>query len=103
MPDTGHIGSGARRKRFERIIALTVAGLLVFNYPFRWRRYPRALAVTAAESTRVVPSPYPDISHAQLVAALSQLDSFVDVSEQDLLRIYELATQRPHPQADDPG
>ncbi|MGB5427175.1 MAG: hypothetical protein WBN95_10320, partial [Gammaproteobacteria bacterium] len=32
------------------------------------------------------------IEHADLVAALSQIDSFIDVSENDLLRIYQLAT-----------
>ena len=32
------------------------------------------------------------IEHADLVAALGQIDSFIDVSENDLLRIYQLAT-----------
>ena len=34
----------------------------------------------------------PPIEHADLVSALAQIDSYIDVSEHDLLRIYELAT-----------
>ena len=37
---------------------------------------------------------YEPIEHADLVYALSQIDSFVDVPEEDLLRIYDLATGR---------
>jgi CBS domain-containing membrane protein len=37
---------------------------------------------------------YEAISHEDFVYALSQLDSFIDVSEEDLLRIYALATGR---------
>lgn len=63
---------------------------LVFNYWFPWRRYPAALAARP-------PSPeaaYRPIEHEDFVYALSQLDSFVDVSEEDLLRIYAIATGR---------
>ena len=33
----------------------------------------------------------PPIAHEDFVYALSQIDSFIDVSEQDLLRIYDVA------------
>ena len=36
------------------------------------------------------------IAHSDLVFALSQLDSFIDVSEQDLIRIYTLAVHHSH-------
>jgi CBS-domain-containing membrane protein len=71
------------------LVILVVA--VVFNYPFKWRRYPAWL-------TRDEPSAKADgdarasIEHADLVAALGQIDSYIDVSEHDLLRIYELAT-----------
>jgi hypothetical protein len=39
---------------------------------------------------------YEAISHEDFVYALSQLDSYIDVSEDDLLRIYALATGRHH-------
>jgi len=72
------------------MVILSVA--LTFNYLFKWRRYPaylqkRALApITTHEK--------PEISHADFVYALSQIDSFIDINEDDLLRIYNLATQR---------
>ena len=81
---------------------LMVLIAIAFNYPFKWRRYPAVLSA-------VHPSPkiadnqlkhYPDITHADLVAALSEIDGYVDISEQDLLRIYEIATNRPHPSKD---
>ena len=69
------------------LVILLVA--VIFNYFFKWRRYPAWLAVDkqAAGSTDK-----PSIEHADLVAALGQIDSYIDVSEHDLLRIYELAT-----------
>jgi CBS domain-containing membrane protein len=70
------------------VVALFAVAVL-FNYPFAWRRYPQgwvrrtqALAETAEESM---------IPHSSLVYALSQIDTFVDVSEEDLQRIYALA------------
>ena len=72
------------------LVMLVVA--IAFNACFPWRRYPAWLAnrgrqpVVAARDTRK------SIEHADLVAALGQIDSIIDVSEQDLLRIYDLAT-----------
>ena len=71
---------------------LTVA--VAFNYPLRTRRYPAALAIAAeAQRTAAAPATPPPIEHAHLVAALSEIDSYLDISEHDLLRIYQLATQ----------
>jgi CBS domain-containing membrane protein len=73
------------------LVMLAVA--VVFNYLFPWRRYPAWLADEdqSPASTGDQPSER-SIEHADLVAALSQIDSFIDVSEHDLLRIYQLAT-----------
>ena len=66
---------------------------LLFNYLFKWRRYPAFLA--AREKKSVLPADeYAPINHADLVYALSEMDSFIDVSEEDLLKIYKLATGR---------
>ena len=76
------------------LVILLVA--VVFNYPFKWRRYPAALQLKEA-TTKPHELPiegYPPITHSDFVYALSEIDSFIDVSEQDLIRIYELATQR---------
>jgi CBS domain-containing membrane protein len=84
------------------LVMLAVA--VAFNYLFQWRRYPAWLAVKAtapdAEATRVSE---PAIEHADLVAALSQIDSIIDVSEQDLLRIYQLATGKAEQRQLHPG
>lgn len=71
------------------LVILAVA--VVFNFPFPWRRYPVGWVrlPSAAEDHG---EPYSDISHADFVAALSQIDSFIDVTEQDLLLIYDLVT-----------
>ncbi|MCL6555916.1 MAG: HPP family protein [Burkholderiales bacterium] len=77
-------------------VALNVAVILtitvLFNYPFAWRRYPAYLGRLAKAKVPAPPESYSPIEHADFVYALSQLDSFVDVSEEDLLRIYTLAT-----------
>ena len=73
-------------------VLLLLAAGVAFNAFFPWRRYP---AFLARHST--VPEPatgYAAISHEDFVFALTQMDSFIDVSEDDLLRIYNLATGR---------
>jgi len=59
-------------------VMVTVA--VLFNGFFAWRRYPAALAWKSAEQ--------PDVpTHDQVIAALRELDSFVDISEDDLIRL----------------
>jgi CBS-domain-containing membrane protein len=75
------------------VVLVTVA--VLFNYPFAWRRYPqswhqRTQAAAAPPETLMIP-------HDSLVYALSQIDTFVDISEDDLQRIYTLALQGPPP------
>jgi len=77
------------------LVILFVA--LLFNLPFDWRRYPVWLVRKREQEQPAPPaeeSPYdlPLIEHADLVAALAAIDSFIDVSEEDLLRIYDIAT-----------
>ncbi len=66
---------------------------VLFNYPFVWRRYPAYLK-KQRRSLRTVEAATPSIAHEDLVYALSEVDSFIDVSEQDLIAIYEIATRR---------
>ncbi|MDQ1315014.1 MAG: hypothetical protein QG662_1123 [Pseudomonadota bacterium] len=70
-------------------IAVLLAVAVAFNYPFAWRRYPqvwhhRSKGVDETAEKIMIP-------HSSLVYALSQIDTFVDVSEEDLQRIYALA------------
>lgn len=71
------------------LIILVVA--IAFNALFPWRRYPAALVRGVAAPAA---AGYEAISHEEFVYALTQMDSFIDVSEEDLLRIYSLATGR---------
>ena len=89
-------------------VLLNVAVLLIvavlFNYPFAWRRYPQAWwreskapeagvhPVHGAEEKCMIP-------HSDLVYALSQIDTFIDITEEDLQRIYALALGHSHSQS----
>jgi CBS-domain-containing membrane protein len=70
-------------------VAVLVAVAVLFNYPFAWRRYPQSWH----QRTQPVAMPAEKsmIPHSSLVYALSQIDTFVDISEDDLQRIYALA------------
>jgi CBS-domain-containing membrane protein len=74
-------------------VLVIVAVAVLFNYPFAWRRYPAGLK-KQARPVQPQPQARSSISHEDLVYALHEVDSFIDVSEQDLLAIYELATRR---------
>ena len=83
-------------------VLLNVSVLLIvavlFNFPFAWRRYPQVWWRESVEEPAAEPLPEATnermISHSDLVYALSQLDTFIDVSEEDLQRIYALALGR---------
>lgn len=77
-------------------VLVIVAVAVVFNYPFHWRRYPQSWhRATVAAARRTNPLQTAEekamIPHSDLVYALSQIDTFVDISEEDLQRIYALA------------
>ena len=71
-------------------LAIVIVAVL-FNYLFKWRRYPSYLTLKNNKLTAPTASADP-IDHADLVYALSEIDSFIDVTEEDLLRIYRIAT-----------
>jgi CBS-domain-containing membrane protein len=79
-------------------VMLNVCAILLvavtFNYLFMWRRYPVWLnrRRAAAENLRQPDKPEA-IAHEDFVFALSQIDSIVDITENELLRIYDLVIQ----------
>jgi CBS-domain-containing membrane protein len=74
--------------------ALALVGIAVaFNACFPWRRYPAGLrhrAVAASSTAQVV-------THERVVAAFRSLDSFVDITEDDVVRLVELLNTPPEP------
>ena len=82
------------------INALVILGVaIVFNALFDYYRYP-SRQINTTKPAESHDEHYPPIAHADLVYALSQIDTLVTVSEDDLLNIYELATGR-NKQADE--
>lgn len=80
-------------------VALFLCAVAI-NYSFAWRRYPARLAPRAHAPTPAVSKPESEvegeITHGDLAYALRQLDSFVDVTEEDLTQIYALAVEHAH-------
>jgi CBS domain-containing membrane protein len=80
-------------------VVVLVSVAVLFNYPFDWRRYPQSLHHRTKSD--VLPAEKSMIPHSSLVYALSQIDTFVDISEDDLQRIYALAlAEQPQPVAE---
>ncbi|MGD2054069.1 MAG: HPP family protein [Gammaproteobacteria bacterium] len=73
------------------IVILCIA--IMFNTLFDYYRYP-AIHGNSRKRTAKHDEHYPPIAHADMAYALSQIDTIVPVSEQDLIKIYELATGR---------
>lgn len=67
---------------------IMVGVAILFNVFFGWRRYPAYL------NHPVTPPPPDAPSHEEIVAALRSIDSFVDVNEDDLIRISQLLATR---------
>lgn len=68
---------------------LMVSTAVVFNLFFGWRRYPAYLG-------RPKTPPPPDTpTHEEIVEALRSIDSFVDVNEDDLIRLSRILAPRP--------
>lgn len=74
------------------VTVITLIAIL-FNSVFSWRRYPAQLPAKA-EAVAAQADEYAPINHEDFVYALSQIDTIVDASEDDLLQIYRLATKR---------
>lgn len=65
--------------------AIMIAVAIVFNFAFKWRRYPTAFAsVARPDPARSLPQ-HP--THESIVEALKSMDSFVDITEDDLVRL----------------
>jgi CBS-domain-containing membrane protein len=68
-------------------LAIVVVAI-AFNWSFDWRRYPAVL-----NPVKSLPPHKPEISHESVVAALQTLDSFVDITEEDLVQLVQILSQ----------
>ncbi|SKA77961.1 HPP family protein [Prosthecobacter debontii] len=65
---------------------------ILLNAAFRWRRYPaKWVRPKAAQPTAPTPQ---EPTHEEIVHALKSLDSFVDITEDDLLRLCQILSRR---------
>jgi len=91
-------GAGITGLGFSYIVAPVLINVLailamaiVFNYFFAWRRYPAYLARRRAVTPADAAGDGSDVlAREDFVYALSEIDSIIDVTESDLLAIYDL-------------
>ena len=74
---------------FINVLVMFIVAFLV-NALFQWRRYPASLAKNN-DTDKAQEVAKHMISHQGVEYALKQIDSFIDVNEDDLNRIYKLA------------
>lgn len=75
---------------------------LVFNNLFPWRRYPAALMKRQHAALSAKFSPQSELTQEDFEAAMHRLNTFVDISSEDLIELVDLARQHaeersPHP------
>jgi CBS domain-containing membrane protein len=68
---------------------LMIGIAILFNVFFGWRRYPAFLGHKEMPPTPETPS------HEEIVAALKTIDSFVDVNEDDLIKLSQILAKHP--------
>ncbi len=92
-------------------VLLNVMSMLVlavlFNNAFPWRRYPAALMKRHHASIGRLPE-QSELTQEDFEAAMHKLNTFIDVSSEDLIELVDLARQhaevrQPHPAAIEPG
>jgi CBS domain-containing membrane protein len=93
---TAVLGGGAIHEMGYRFILfpvllnclLMIGVAVLFNIFFGWRRYPAFLSHKETPPTANTPS------HEEIVTALRSIDSFVDVNEDDLIRLSEILAEK---------
>ena len=76
-------------------VAIILGTAIGVNYFFVWRRYPAALVRKKKSDAETEKKHLAEgsLSHSDLEYAMRQINSVLDVSEDDLARIYSLAAQ----------
>ncbi len=83
-------------------VAVMLAVALVFNYPFPWRRYPAGWHRVAEPQSRIEDGA-DDLDNEDLEYAMREMNLHMDITEEDLARLYHLAKQHhsTHPGVDE--
>lgn len=68
-------------------VVIIVFVAVAFNCAFQWRRYPSYWNRSTKEKLSTEEA---ELSHEAVVRALKSLDSFVDITEDDLIRLHHL-------------
>jgi CBS-domain-containing membrane protein len=63
---------------------------ICINSAFKWRRYPAVLSRPTQPLPPASPGDAPSPTHDEVLAAIKSFDSFVDISEEDLIRLTQL-------------
>jgi CBS-domain-containing membrane protein len=66
---------------------------VAFNYLFPWRRYPASLKKVSAKPASPAVRTHDPLAHADFTYALREIGSYLDINEDDLVRIYKLASK----------
>jgi len=76
-------------------VAVMLVTAIAFNALFGWRRYPASLMRRTKDEKETERKHLPEgsLSHSDLEFALREMNSVLDVTEDDLARIYLLAAQ----------
>ena len=72
-------------------VFVIVLSAILFNSFFSWRRYPSSCIRENTRHKPDEPTSVESISHDDISFALNEMDLMIDVSEEDLLSIYNLA------------
>lgn len=72
------------------VVAILLVAL-VFNGLFPWRRYPAHIVRRRTQSRAPLTASGSQLTHEDLAAAIQQLNSYIDVTSEDLAELFELA------------
>lgn len=90
-------GSAIRQLGFHFVIfpvlanaVFMVAIAVLINGSFKWRRYPAILSYPASLPPSPSAKDATTPTHEEILAAVKSLDSFVDISEEELIHLVEI-------------
>lgn len=82
---------------------LMVLLAIAFNGLFPWRRYPAAFADRSPAPVDTTTGLTDETTHRAVLDALREVDSFIDITEDDLLRLHRILTAAEHRDDDTVG